>query len=65
MRHRTITHQVPTTPDLWRSEHERLYYFENVAADAADEVGEDFADLISVDDGRPGSRATLTFRVLS
>ncbi|ORM33847.1 hypothetical protein [Williamsia sp. 1135] len=65
MRDRTIVHQVPQTGDLWRSEHERLFYFENVAADAADERGEDFADLVSVDDGQPGRTATVTYRVLA
>ncbi|OZG28266.1 hypothetical protein BH683_014610 [Williamsia sp. 1138] len=65
MRNRTIVHQVPSTRDLWRSEHERLFYFENVAADAAEERGEDFADLISVDNGQRGQTATVTYRVLA
>lgn len=65
MHNRTIVHQVPPTRDLWRSEHERLFYFENVAADAADERGEDFADLVSVDDGQPGRTAKVTYRVLA
>lgn len=65
MHNRTITHQVPPARDLWRNEHERLFYFENVAADAADELGEDFADLVSVQDGEPGRSAEVTFRVLS
>lgn len=39
MQHRHLAHTVPHTPELWHSEHERLFYFETIAATAAEGVG--------------------------
>ncbi|SIR61160.1 hypothetical protein SAMN05445060_0032 [Williamsia sterculiae] len=60
-----MTHAVPDRPDLWSSEHWRLNYFENRAAEHAETAGEDYAELISVSDGEPGCVATITYRVVT
>ncbi|MBA4024362.1 MAG: hypothetical protein C0482_18565 [Gordonia sp.] len=65
MHHREIEHPVPLTPVLWRSEHERQFYFETVAHNAAQAAGEEFADVVAIQDGQQGSVAKVTYRVLS
>ncbi|MEU3475913.1 MULTISPECIES: hypothetical protein [Nocardiaceae] len=65
MQHRHLVHTVPDAPQLWSSEHERLFYFETIAATAAEAVGEEFADLIDVQHGHPGHTATIVYRVLT
>lgn len=65
MQHRHLVHTVPHEPRLWRSEHERLFYFETIAAAAAEADGEEFADLIDVQHRDPGHTATIAYRVLT
>lgn len=64
MHHREIEHAVPVTPALWQSEHERQFYFETVAHEAANADGEEFADVVSIEGGQRGSVAKVTYRVL-
>lgn len=60
-----MTVAVPDLRDLWATEHQRIGYFEDLAADNAVAMGEEFADIIEVRNGRPGSRATINYRVLT
>lgn len=68
MKSRAMTVAVPDLSDLWTTEHQRLSYFEyfeDLAADNAVAMGEEFADIIEVRNGRPGAQATITYRVLT
>jgi hypothetical protein len=60
---RTTQFRVPLGEPLWNSDLERFTFFEKVARSAAAAQGQEFADLLAVDDGAPGRLSTIRYLV--